>query len=94
MKARGQITVDAGAARALGQGRSLLPAGVTAVKGQFERGDPDTIAGPDGAALGQGLSNYRATEAQTIAGHHSDRITQLLGYAGRTALIHRDDMVL
>nr|WP_239479698.1 glutamate 5-kinase [Actibacterium sp. 188UL27-1] len=94
MKARGVITVDAGAARALGQGRSLLPAGVTQIAGQFERGDPVAINGPDGAALGQGLSNYRAAEAQTIAGHHSDRIAQLLGYSGRTALIHRDDMVL
>ena len=94
MKPRGEITVDAGAARALGQGKSLLPAGVTGVSGNFGRGDPVTIHGPDGARLGLGLTRYTADEAQAIKGQRSDRIEALLGYPGRAALIHRDDMAV
>ena len=94
MKPRGEITVDAGAARALGQGKSLLPAGVTGVTGSFGRGDPVTIHGPDGARLGLGLTRYTADEAQAIRGQRSDRIEALLGYPGRAALIHRDDMAV
>lgn len=94
MKPRGQITVDAGAARALSQGKSLLPAGVVSVAGTFGRGEPVTIAGPGGALLGKGLTRYTSSEAQAIVGLRSDRIEAALGYAGRAALIHRDDMVL
>ena len=93
MKPRGQITVDAGAVRALTQGKSLLPAGVTRVSGDFGRGDPVAILGPDGA-LGLGLSRYTGDEARAIAGHRSGDIADVLGYPGRAALIHRDDMVL
>ncbi len=94
MKPRGVVVVDAGAARALGQGKSLLPAGVVAVSGAFGRGDPVEIEGPGGAALGLGLVRYTATEAGAIRGARSDRIAAILGYPGRAALIHRDDMVL
>jgi len=94
MKPCGTVTVDAGAGRALAQGRSLLPAGVTAVAGDFGRGEPVTITGPDGAALGLGLIRYTSDEARRIAGLRSDRIADVLGYPGRAALIHRDDMVL
>lgn len=94
MKPKGTVTVDAGAARALARGNSLLPAGVTAVTGDFGRGDPLTILGPDSAPLGAGLSRYTAQEAQLIKGHRSDQIEKILGYEPRTALIHRDDMVL
>ncbi len=93
MKPRGQITVDDGAARALAQGKSLLPAGVTLVSGDFGRGDPVAILGPDGP-LGLGLSRYTGQEARQIAGHRSGDIEPILGYPGRAALIHRDDMVL
>ena len=93
MKPRGTITVDAGAARALAQGRSLLPAGVTGVEGDFGRGDPVAIAGPDGR-LGQGLVRYTAAEARAIRGLSTDDIEGVLGYKPRAALIHRDDMVL
>ena len=93
MKPRGTITVDAGAARALAQGRSLLPAGVTGVEGDFGRGDPVAIAGPDGR-LGQGLVRYTAEEARAIRGLSTDDIEGVLGYKPRAALIHRDDMVL
>ncbi|MGV6848602.1 MAG: glutamate 5-kinase [Marinibacterium sp.] len=94
MKPRGDIRVDGGAAAALGRGRSLLPAGVTGVTGEFGRGDPVTILGPAGERLGQGLSRYTADEAGRIAGHRSGEIEGLLGYPGRAALIHRDDMAL
>jgi len=94
MKPRGTLTLDAGAARALFKGNSLLPAGVHAVRGTFGRGDPVAITGPDGHHLGLGLSRYTAEEAQIIKGHHSGEIEQLLGYPGRAALIHRDDMAL
>jgi glutamate 5-kinase len=94
MKPRGSLRLDAGAVAALGRGKSLLPAGVTDVTGTFQRGDPVTLQGPDGAALGLGLSRYTATEARAIAGHRSDEIEAILGYPGRAALVHRDDMAL
>ncbi|MEO0831302.1 MAG: PUA domain-containing protein, partial [Pseudomonadota bacterium] len=94
MKPRGGLTLDDGAVRALHQGRSLLPAGVTIVEGSFQRGDPVSVFGPDGAALGQGLTRYTADEARAIAGKRSDAIAQILGYAGRSVLIHRDDLAL
>ncbi len=94
MKPRGRLIVDAGAVRALGTGKSLLPAGVSVVEGRFGRGDPVEIAGPDGARLGLGLARYTAEEARAIRGRRSDEIEALLGYKGRAALIHRDDMVL
>nr|WP_244867495.1 glutamate 5-kinase [Vannielia litorea] len=93
MKPRGTVTVDAGAAKALAEGKSLLPAGVRRVEGAFLRGDPVEIVGPAGH-LGQGLVRYTATEAGVIAGHRSEEIEALLGYPGRAALIHRDDMAL
>ncbi|MFV0408279.1 MAG: glutamate 5-kinase [Paracoccus sp. (in: a-proteobacteria)] len=94
MKPRGEITVDAGAARALGQGKSLLPAGVTAVAGDFGRGDPVAILGPSGENLARGLARYPASEARVIAGRRSEEIAAILGYQARPALIHRDDMVM
>ena len=94
MKPRGEIRVDAGAAAALSRGKSLLPAGVTAVSGVFGRGDPVAIADAAGAKLGQGLSRYTAEEARAIAGRRSSEIEAALGYPGRAALVHRDDMAL
>lgn len=94
MKPRGAITVDAGAVGALGRGKSLLPAGVAGVTGDFGRGDPVEILGPDGHQLGQGLSRYTAREAEMIKGRRSPEIEPILGYAGRSVLIHRDDMAL
>ncbi|MGB8812661.1 MAG: glutamate 5-kinase [Paracoccaceae bacterium] len=94
MKTRGEVRLDAGAARALGLGKSLLPAGVVSVSGSFGRGDPVAILGPTGNVLGKGLVRYTAAEAKAIAGHRSGEIEGILGYAGRAALIHRDDMVV
>ena len=94
MKPRGEVVVDAGAAQALANGKSLLPAGVVAVTGRFGRGDPVAILGPDRARLGQGLSRYTAAEAGRIRGIRTGEIESVLGYPGRAALIHRDDMAL
>ncbi|MBE1281840.1 MAG: glutamate 5-kinase [Rhodobacteraceae bacterium] len=94
MKPRGEIRVDAGAVNALKRGKSLLPAGVTQVEGTFGRGEPLAILGPDGHKLGQGLSRYTAAEAQAIKGRQSAEIEATLGYPGRAALIHRDDMAV
>jgi glutamate 5-kinase len=91
---QGVLTVDAGAAKALAGGRSLLPAGVNAVEGVFERGDAVTIVGPDGAILGRGLSAYASADAERIANHRSDEIEAILGWRGRDEMIHRDDLVL
>ncbi|MEL7345888.1 MAG: glutamate 5-kinase, partial [Pseudomonadota bacterium] len=93
MKPKGEITLDAGAANALTKGKSLLPAGVTTVAGRFGRGEPVAILGPSGP-LGQGLARYTSTEADQIKGHRSGDIATILGYPGRAALIHRDDMAL
>ncbi len=94
MKTRGDIWIDAGAAKALGQGKSLLSAGVTGVNEDFQRGDPVAILGPDGTELAKGLVGYNAVEAKAIAGRQSSEIEAILGYTGRAALVHRDDMVV
>ena len=94
MKPRGELSLDAGAVRALLAGKSLLPAGVTAVSGSFGRGDPVAIVDPAGTVLGKGLVRYTAVEARAIAGHRSGEIEAILGYQGRAALVHRDDMVI
>lgn len=90
----GTLMIDAGAARALKQGRSLLPAGVSGVYGTFQRGDPVVVTGPDGAAIARGLSAYASDEAERIMGHRSDEIESIIGWRGRDELIHRDDLVL
>ncbi|MEM7719242.1 MAG: glutamate 5-kinase [Pseudomonadota bacterium] len=94
MKPKGALVVDAGAARALADGKSLLPAGVAKVDGAFGRGEPVQIIGPDGTTLGLGLVRYTSDEAAAIRGQRSDRIEAVLGYPGRAALVHRDDMAV
>jgi glutamate 5-kinase len=94
MKPRGELRLDAGAVKAMTQGKSLLPAGVVAVTGNFGRGDPVAIVSPEGIILGKGLVRYTAVEAKAIAGHRSGEIEAILGYQGRAALVHRDDMVI
>jgi len=94
LQPQGTVTVDAGAARALGQGRSLLPAGVRALDGEFGRGDAIEVRGPDGRPLGRGLSAYRSADAARIIGHRSGEIETILGWRGRDELIHRDDLAL
>ena len=94
MKPKGQITVDEGAARALARGNSLLPAGVVGAGGKFGRGDPVAILNAQDHQIGIGLIRYTVEETIAIKGQRSDQIEPILGYPGRAALIHRDDMAL
>jgi glutamate 5-kinase len=94
MKPRGEITIDEGAANALANGKSLLPAGIVEVTGDFGRGDPVAILDPKARRLAQGISRYTAQEADAIKGRKSSEIEATLGYPGRAALIHRDDLAL
>ena len=90
----GSLTVDDGAAAALRRGTSLLPAGVTAVGGEFERGDAVVVLSGDGREVARGLSAYSSEDARAIAGHKSGEIEAILGYRGRHEMIHRDDLVV
>jgi glutamate 5-kinase len=90
----GRLIVDLGAARALAAGRSLLPAGVRGVYGEFERGDAVLVQDFAGDTLARGLSAYASADARRIAGHRSDDIERLLGWRGRDEMVHRDDLVL
>lgn len=94
LQPRGTLTIDAGAEAALATGRSLLPAGVGAVEGDFERGEAVTVIGTAGGLIGRGLSAYSADDARRIMGHKTGEIERILGYRGRDAIIHRDDLVL
>jgi len=91
----GRLTVDAGAVRALAEGgRSLLPIGVVAVSGEFERGAVVAVAGPDGKEIARGLVNYASYEAAQILRKPSSEIESILGYVDEPELIHRDNLVL
>ena len=94
LEAKGTITVDAGAARALASGKSLLPAGVTRVEGVFSRGDCVVIRDINGGEIGRGLIAYDALHAERIRGRNSRDIADILGLPGRAEMIHRDDMAL
>lgn len=91
---KGTLEIDAGAARALHQGKSLLAAGVTHIKGDFRKGDAVTIKTPDGQALACGLAAYDSDEALLIKGLKSGDISDVLGYNNGAALIHRDNLVM
>ena len=91
---KGELIVDPGCAKALRQGRSLLPAGVKKVLGAFGRGDAVVVRGLDGVEIARGLIAYDAEAAMAIAGRKSDAIEAVLGWRGPDALVHRDDMVL
>jgi glutamate 5-kinase len=94
LAACGALTIDAGAARALAKGSSLLPAGIKYVAGAFERGDAVDVFAPDGARIARGLAAYSSADAAVIAGHKSEDFEALLGWRGRDEVIHRDDLVL
>jgi glutamate 5-kinase len=94
LEPRGALMIDAGAVRALRGGKSLLPAGVIKVEGGFGRGDAVIIRGPDGYEVGRGLVAYDAEDAEKIKGRSSADVLLILGYTGRTEMIHRDDLVL
>jgi glutamate 5-kinase len=90
----GEVLIDEGAERALSTGKSLLPAGVRRILGHFHRGDTIAIIGIDGREMARGLASYDSEEARQIAGRKSSEIEAILGYAGRAAMVHRDDMVM
>jgi glutamate 5-kinase len=94
LQPKGGVRIDEGAERALFLGRSLLPAGVVDVTGEFERGEAVRVLDRDGTELGRGLINYPADEARAITGRRSGEIADVLGYRGRDEMIHRDDLVL
>jgi len=94
LKPQGALIVDAGAARALSEGKSLLPAGIRQIDGRFERGDAVAVRDQQGNEIARGLSAYNASDAERIAGKKSQEIEAILGYRGRDEMIHRDDLAL
>jgi glutamate 5-kinase len=94
LKPQGALVIDAGAVKALSEGRSLLPAGVRQVDGRFERGDAVVVHDGEGREIARGLVAYGAADAERIAGKRSLEIEAILGYRGRDELIHRDDLAL
>jgi glutamate 5-kinase len=94
LEPKGSVEIDPGAEKALLSGKSLLPAGVKRVEGAFERGDAVVIRAADGRELGRGLIAYARADTERIIGRKSGEIAAILGHAGRTELVHRDDMVL
>src|SRR5438034_2469761 len=94
LEPKGVLTIDAGAVAALRSGKSLLPAGVIQVDGSFARGDAVVIRGPDGSDVGRGLVAYDSQDALKINGRPSGDILSILGFGGRTEMVHRDDLVV
>ena len=94
LKTAGALTVDDGAVRALSSGKSLLPAGVTTIEGEFKRGDVVDVKDRAGRVLARGLVAYAAEDARRIAGRKSAEIERLLGFRGRDEIVHRDDLVV
>jgi glutamate 5-kinase len=94
LQPQGVLMIDDGAARALCQGRSLLPAGVRQIDGRFERGDVVVVKSRDGREIARGLAAYGASDAERIAGKRSLEIESILGYRGGDEMIHRDDLAL
>lgn len=94
LKVSGELQLDDGAVQALRTGNSLLPVGVTAVAGDFRRGDVVMLKDASGVEIGRGLAEYSASEALRLAGCQSGQIEDALGYRGRSVMVHRDDLVL
>ena len=95
LQLRGAVTVDAGAVHQLrAGGKSLLPIGMTAVEGDFSRGDVIAVRDPEGLEIARGLANYASTEARLICRKPSGEFEKLLGYAAEPEMVHRDNMVL
>ena len=90
----GQLSLDAGAVKALRKGGSILPVGITAVEGDFSRGQSVTVVDPRGQKVAVGLCNYSADDIRRIAGQQSDRIADILGYAYGAEVVHHDNLVL
>jgi glutamate 5-kinase len=94
LKPAGSLTIDNGALKALREGKSLLPAGVVAARGRFERGDTVSVLGVDGVEVARGIVAYSDVDAARIMGRKSSDIESILGFRGRDEIIHRDDLVI
>jgi glutamate 5-kinase len=95
LKLLGAVVVDAGAVgKVVGEGKSLLPIGMTAVVGDFSRGDVIAVRNPDGLEVARGLANYASSEARLLCRKSSGEFERLLGYVAEHEMIHRDNMVL
>jgi glutamate 5-kinase len=94
LRPAGAVVIDSGALRALREGASLLPAGVTGARGRFDRGDTVSVLSTDGAEIARGIVAYSDADAARIIGRKSSQIAALLGFRGRDEMIHRDDLVL
>ena len=94
LRPAGTLVIDAGALRALQAGKSLLPAGVVAVRGSFDRGDTVSVVSDGGVEMARGIVAYSDADARKIAGRRSEDIREILGFAGRDELIHRDDLAM
>ncbi|MBK6802467.1 glutamate 5-kinase [Novosphingobium sp.] len=94
LRLKGALTVDGGAAAALGRGSSLLAAGIVGVDGDFQRGDAVAIRDGEGRVLAHGLAEYDAAECGRLIGRQSGEQAAILGYAPRSAVVHRDQLVL
>lgn len=94
LRLKGALVIDAGAARALGKGSSLLAAGIVSVEGEFQRGDAVAVRDEAGTVLAHGLAEYDAVECARLMGHQSAEHAAILGYAPRSAVVHRDQMVV
>ena len=95
LQLRGAVVIDAGAAAKLrGEGKSLLPIGMTAVDGDFSRGDVIAVRDPAGSEVARGLANYSSAEARLLCRKPSSEIERLLGYVAEAEMVHRDNLVL
>jgi glutamate 5-kinase len=94
LEPQGKLTLDEGAVAALHSGKSLLPAGVRKVEGEFSRGDTVAILNHEGHEIARGLAAYDSTDAMKIAGRKTQDIAALIGYDARSAMVHRDDLVV
>ncbi len=94
LRLKGALVIDAGAVRALAKGSSLLAAGVVQVEGEFQRGDAVAVRAENGTTLAHGLAEYDGIECARLMGHQSADHATILGYAPRSAIVHRDQMVL
>jgi len=90
---KGEVIIDHGAEKAIENGKSLLPAGVVKINGNFEKGDHILVKNLNGVECGRGLSSFSSIEIRKIKGSHSSKIKNILGYSSREEIIHKDDLV-
>ena len=93
LQLNGQLVLDAGAVKALSEGKSLLPIGVVEVQGEFERGAAVACVSPEGREVARGLINYGSSDARRIARHASSDIEDILGFVDEPEMVHRDNLV-